>query len=289
MARKHRSAKSGSETRHPSWWERRTALQKWVLGIFVTALASTVTATVAGLYNAAGHAVVNKVAPPTPVPDPLTVAVSLHPPQAACSEGVGWVRPTSVAALRPPAASDTATTAWYVQHGMVPASGNYVEVTVQNRPGQSIVLNGLDVQVLRRRSPPAGYAGIVSGGCGAFPARFFVADLDRMPPIVVATPGSDLQTNQPVPAINFPYQVADTTTPEVFHVKAYTGACDCDWRMELSWVAAGRTGTTRITDHGQPFRTSATSAARTVAQGYCYGCVDGKPYRGPLEFLPKPG
>jgi hypothetical protein len=289
MARNHRRGKrGGSSTKPQSWWERRTPGQKWVFGIFVGALASALTAGVATLYTDVGHAFMTRITPPTPTPDPITVAARVHPPDAACEAGVGWIRPTTLETLRSPAnMDDNAATVWYLQHGLIPASGNYTELTVQNRPGQSVVLNGLGVQVSNRRSPQAGIAGSTSGGCGAFSPRYFIADLDQTPPRVIAIPGFDVANDQRIPVISFPYVVADTATPEVFRVKAYTGTCDCDWEIELSWVAGGRTGITQVMDHGKPFRTSATAAAHTVSHGYCYGCLDGKPYRGPLELIPR--
>jgi hypothetical protein len=56
--------------------------------------------------------------------------------------------------------------------------------------------------------------------------------------------------------VNKPYRVS-ARDPEELLVKATTDGCDCRWYLELDWSSEGRTGTVRIDDHGQPFRTTA--------------------------------
>lgn len=296
------SSSHGSARKTPSWWERRSPWQKWLLGIVVAAVASTLTGAAVGIFNTAAMRVVGRVAeviatPRTPLSEPLTVVATVNPPDDGCQGGYGWMRPEGLATPQPIAAGDLAkATEWDLDHGLIPANGNSVNMTVQNRPGQSVVLNALDVLVLTRRQPPRGVAGLVvpphrstldiPSGCGPLSPRAFIVDLDQSPPQVRSTQGFDVQTNHEIPTVTFPYYVADTTTPEVFHVQAFTGQCDCDWVIQLHWVAAGKEGITRVTDHGKPFRTSATSAASTVPGGRCYGCPDTQPYHGPVQPRP---
>lgn len=58
-----------------------------------------------------------------------------------------------------------------------------------------------------------------------------------------------------VPAKDFPYRVSSTDV-EVFHIDAHVEGHDVTWYLELEWTSGGRSGTLRIDDRGEPFRTS---------------------------------
>ncbi len=90
----------------------------------------------------------------------------------------------------------------------------------------------------------------MSQGCGGdlVPHRFTV-DLDVDRPVAHPKDGADAE--HIVPAVHFPYRVF-AEDPEVLLVAAATRAYDARWYRSCQ----GRTGTVRIDDHGQPFRTT---------------------------------
>ncbi|MET8955903.1 hypothetical protein ACWEO4_34420 [Streptomyces sp. NPDC004393] len=104
------------------------------------------------------------------------------------------------------------------------------------------------------RTAPAGNAYTMGAGCGGdlAPASFAV-DLDAQAPSPKAVPGHE--GNVLTRATDFPYKVS-VDDPEVLNIDAATAARDVDWCLELSWSSGDRQGTTRIDDHGRPFRTA---------------------------------
>jgi hypothetical protein len=299
-----------------SLWRRLGPLQKWLTSILVATLATTLTGALVALFTGASHEAAQWVTPPAHVSprqsgavQPLAVAATLHPPDDQCTGGRGWVYPPNLPTIGAPnETTSSANVKWALQHGAMPASGNYVVLTVQGHTADVVVLEALRITVVKRASPVAGDYGGRSGtggdvlarpsGCGGFTPRQFIVDLDRTPVKVTPVPGMDDQTGVAIPAVNFPYKVSNTD-PEQFDVRVYTGQCTCDWVIDLDWVFEGRTGTTRIADQGQPFRIAATanshgyefndSTKSWQPSGDCYGCTDGRPYEGPLEHpVPAP-
>jgi hypothetical protein len=55
--------------------------------------------------------------------------------------------------------------------------------------------------------------------------------------------------------MTFPYKVS-IIDAETFVVEGRATTCDCDWQIELSWAAEGKSGTLTIDDNGKPFRVS---------------------------------
>lgn len=168
----------------------------------------------------------------------------------------------------PPAPQDAA--AWAATQGAVDGRETEVRVSVQGRSDAAVVLEGLRVRVVGRTHPAPGIAYSMAQGCGSdMTPRHFAVDLDKDRPVARTVPAVDRGVRQP--AADMPYRVS-ARDPEELLVSATTGGCGCRWYVELDWSSQGRTGTVRIDDHGQPFRTSAI----TGLPHYWYGSVGGR-------------
>ncbi|WP_240528937.1 helix-turn-helix domain-containing protein [Streptomyces humi] len=168
----------------------------------------------------------------------------------------------------PPAPQDAGT--WAATQNAVHGGDTIVDVSVQGRSSTAVVLEDLRVRVVGRTAPAPGVAYSMADGCGGgLTPRYFDVNLDKDRPIArpVAGEGPDGRT---VSTMHLPYRVS-ATDPEVLRVKASTAGCDCRWYLELDWSSQGRSGTVRVDDHGQPFRTSSIKGL----PHYWYGIVDG--------------
>ncbi|MCG7206437.1 helix-turn-helix domain-containing protein [Streptomyces arenae] len=168
----------------------------------------------------------------------------------------------------PPAPQDAGT--WAATQNAVHGGDTIVEVSVQGRSSTAVVLEDLRVRVVGRTAPAPGIAYSMADGCGGgLTPRYFDVNLDKDRPIArpVAGEGPDGKT---VSTMHLPYRVS-ATDPEVLRVQANTVGCDCRWYLELDWSSQGRSGTVRVDDHGQPFRTSSIKGL----PHYWYGFVDG--------------
>ncbi|MFI9254707.1 helix-turn-helix domain-containing protein [Streptomyces sp. NPDC053069] len=171
--------------------------------------------------------------------------------------------------VAPPPASQ-ATDGWAAALGAVPAGHLRLQVTVQGDSSRPVVLHGLHVRVTGTRKAPAWNAFTMGGQCGGdlAPASFAV-DLDAQAPSAKAVPGHE--GNIKTRATDFPYKVS-ADDPEVLNIDAATAAQDVDWYLELVWSSGDRQGTTRIDDHGRPFRTAGMRGDKQ----YWYNAADGK-------------
>ncbi|MFE1829620.1 helix-turn-helix domain-containing protein [Streptomyces yangpuensis] len=195
--------------------------------------------------------------PPGPAPGrapvaPLKAAVRSHVWAAGCDHAYLTERgPESVAP--PPVEADAP--AWASAQRAVHAGSQIVEVTLHGTGGGAVVLEGLEVRVGARRTPPAWNVYQMSQGCGGglTPAAFAV-NLDAPRPLARPVAGNDAGNRQPAPA--FPMRVS-AAEPVVLRVEAATTGCDCDWSLDLRWTSPAGSGTLRIDDGGRPLRTSA--------------------------------
>ncbi|MFD5619357.1 helix-turn-helix domain-containing protein [Streptomyces yangpuensis] len=183
---------------------------------------------------------------------PLKAAVRSHVWAAGCDHAYLTERgPESVAP--PPVEADAP--AWASAQRAVHAGSQIVEVTLHGTGGGAVVLEGLEVRVGARRTPPAWNVYQMSQGCGGglTPAAFAV-NLDAPRPLARPVAGNDAGNRQPAPA--FPMRVS-AAEPVVLRVEAVTTGCDCDWSLDLRWTSPAGSGTLRIDDGGRPLRTSA--------------------------------
>ncbi|MEU5214977.1 helix-turn-helix transcriptional regulator [Streptomyces sp. NPDC020807] len=164
----------------------------------------------------------------------------------------------------PPPPAGQATEGWARALNAVPAGHLRMQLTVQGTESKAAVLHALYVHVLSGRKAPAWNAYTMGAGCGGalVPASFAV-DLDDPSPRARPVPGKEGE--RPTSSTDFPYKVS-ATDPQVLNIDASTLGQDVSWYLELAWSSGDRKGTTRIDDHGRPFRTVALNADR----GYWY-------------------
>ncbi|MFD9606721.1 helix-turn-helix domain-containing protein [Streptomyces sp. NPDC059970] len=154
----------------------------------------------------------------------------------------------------PPPPPPQDTRGWARALGGVDGGNMLLEVTVQGKSGQAVVLNGLHVRTLSRKAPLAWSAYSMGEGCGSgITPQSFDIDLDDGRPTL--TPVAGKQGDVRVPPKDFPFRVSSTDV-EVFDLNAHVEGHDVSWYLELEWSSGGREGTLRIDDGGKPFRTS---------------------------------
>ncbi|WP_190344684.1 transcriptional regulator [Streptomyces venezuelae] len=188
---------------------------------------------------------------PPPAPAPRT-AVRSHVWANGCDHAY-LLRQGPQAVPAPPVEADAP--AWATARQAVHAGRQIVEVTVHGTGADAVVLQGLDVRVTARRTPPPWNVFLMSPGCGGSltPAAFAV-NLDAPRPLARPVAGHDGE--RPVPAPAFPLRVT-AAEPVVLRIEASATGCDCDWYAELRWSSAAGSGVVRIDDNGRTLRTSA--------------------------------
>ncbi|MEU1163613.1 helix-turn-helix transcriptional regulator [Streptomyces sp. NPDC005921] len=204
---------------------------------------------------------------PAPTGVPLTWTADSQIWEGGC--GHDYVIDKQPAQVPPPPVPQDAGS-WAATQNAVHGGNTIVEISVQGRSTTAVVLEDLRVRVVGRSAPAPGIAYSTTDGCGGgLTPRYFDVNLDKDRPIArpVAGEGPDGNT---VSTMHLPYRVS-STDPEVLRVKANTVGCDCRWYLELDWSSQGRSGTVRVDDHGQPFRTSSIKGL----PHYWYGFVDG--------------
>ncbi|MEV5490682.1 helix-turn-helix domain-containing protein [Streptomyces bobili] len=177
---------------------------------------------------------------------PLTVGIRPHAWESPCDQRY-LIDREPVRVSPPPVEQDAP--AWVAAHGAVPSGKQFLELTVQGTGAETVVVDGLKVRMVQKRSPLAwndyamGYPGV---GCGAgVPTRYFTVALDAARPAVVPEAGH----------ADFPFKVSESD-PEVYYINADASAYDVSWTLELSWSSGTRHGTLLLDDEGRPFRTS---------------------------------
>ncbi|MDX3572452.1 transcriptional regulator [Streptomyces sp. ID05-47C] len=177
---------------------------------------------------------------------PLTVGIRAHAWESPCDQRY-LIDREPVRVSPPPVEQDAP--AWVAAHGAVPSGKQFLELTVQGTGAETVVVDGLKVRMVQKRSPLAwndyamGYPGV---GCGAgVPTRYFTVALDAARPAVVPEAGH----------ADFPFKVSESD-PEVYYINADASAYDVSWTLELSWSSGTRHGTLLLDDEGRPFRTS---------------------------------
>ncbi|MFJ4884745.1 helix-turn-helix domain-containing protein [Streptomyces sp. NPDC088731] len=182
---------------------------------------------------------------------PLTATISSYNWEEPC--GKHYVldqKPNDV----PPPPPPQDTRGWARALGGVDGGDMLLEVTVQGKSGQAVVLNGMHVRTLSRKAPLAWSAYSMGEGCGSgITPQSFDIDLDDGRPTL--TPVAGQRQDERVPPKNFPFRVSSTDV-EVFDLNAHVEGHDVSWYLELEWSSGGREGTLRIDDGGKPFRTS---------------------------------
>jgi len=174
---------------------------------------------VAWMATSAGHWFFAKVSPE----EQLSAVVSVPSFAFTCSTGqAGWVfdqKPSELPGVMPNDDKD----AWAAANGGIPASGNYVVVTLQGLNGHTVVVNDISVDVISRTPPPQGTYPYTGGQCGGLIPYRFSLDLDKNP-VSVAAKADDGHTE--VTNGGKPFRVA-ATTHAVEAATDYEGGWDC--------------------------------------------------------------
>ncbi|THA70792.1 XRE family transcriptional regulator [Streptomyces sp. A0958] len=182
---------------------------------------------------------------------PPTVTISSYNWEAPCGQ---FYLLSQDPATVPPPPPPTSTRGWARSLGGVDGGSMKLELTVQGSSQAAVVLTGMHVRVLSQRAPVQQPAFSMGEGCGSgIEPQSFDIDLDNSRPTL--TPVAGTQGDEVVPAKDFPFRVSSSDV-EVFDLDAHVEGHDVSWYLELEWSSGGRTGTLRVDDGGQPFRTS---------------------------------
>ncbi|MBT2467450.1 helix-turn-helix domain-containing protein [Streptomyces sp. ISL-66] len=189
---------------------------------------------------------------------PFTVNVLPDNWDSPCDQ---WFALDKAPGTVPPPPAGPATEGWARALDAVPAGHLRMQLTVQGTEGKPAVLHALYVHVVSGRKAPGWNAYTMGAGCGGalVPASFAV-DLDDASPRARPVPGKEGE--RPTASTDFPYKVS-ATDPQVLNIDAATLGQDVSWYLELAWSSGDRQGTTRIDDHGRPFRTVALNAGHS--------------------------
>ncbi|MFB8418288.1 helix-turn-helix domain-containing protein [Streptomyces albidoflavus] len=193
-----------------------------------------------------GSSAEGKPAAPAPTGVPFHASVRAHAWENQCSQR--YLVDREPDAVRPPPVEQDAP-AWVAAMGAVSADEQVVEVTLQGKGSETVVLQALHVRVVRTGEPLPWTDYGTGVGCGGGVAlRAFDVDLDQGSPAARAADGQ-----RP-----FPYKISESD-PEMFRVTAHTGGRDVSWYLEVEWSSGARQGVFRVDDRGRPFRTSASA------------------------------
>ncbi|MFH8739173.1 helix-turn-helix domain-containing protein [Streptomyces sp. NPDC017964] len=175
---------------------------------------------------------------------PLTVATTPYVYESPCSQHFLIDRPP-VKVPPPPLEQDAPN--WVGVLGAVASGEQLIKLTVQGTGSDTVVLEDLDVRVMKSGAPLAWNDYSMGVGCGGnVETKSFGVDLDAPRPV------SEPKNGQR----DFPYKVSESD-PEVFYIKANTKAHDVSWVLELKWSSGSRHGVLKIDNQGRAFRTSA--------------------------------
>ena len=283
VASQAKPSSSGDSQKSVPWWRRTRNQVLTGLGAIATAVLTGVIVNVVSARvpapvqpqptsTSVTHAasVPNSVAgsgwSPTPKVlenDYLTVTASMQPDQA-CEGATGWVFRQPPRQLAPlPFKNDP--NSWAVRNGGVPASGNYITLTVQGNHGHTVVILDFGVKVIRRTSPPTGTAANLSGGCGGLTPSFFDVNLDKPDLQVKPVSGEDAAGNK-VTAVPLPHTLSESS-PEQWRLRILTTNCDCEFVPYFTWSSDGNEGTFQVTNGSAPWRVAAVTEARSATRG----------------------
>ncbi|WP_330279724.1 helix-turn-helix domain-containing protein [Streptomyces sp. NBC_00569] len=175
---------------------------------------------------------------------PLTVATTPYVYESPCSQHFLIDRPP--AEVPPPPLEQDAPN-WVGAIGAVASGEQFIKLTVQGTGSDTVVLEDLDVRVMKSGAPLAWNDYSMGVGCGGgVGTKSFGVDLDAPRPVSAPRNGQR----------DFPYKVSESD-PEVFYIKANTKAHDVSWVLELKWSSGTRHGVLKVDDQGRAFRTSA--------------------------------
>jgi hypothetical protein len=167
---------------------------------------------------------------------------------------------------------DAARYDWAHSLGGFDAEETLVRLSISGTTTAATDLQEIRVKILRCASPRKGTLVSYLGIGDSIGTRFFTITLDgvgeisgrKVPPGVVQYVGAGA-SRQPGPE-PFPLRVTDSIQEE-FDITADALMHDCQWKLLLDWTQGSRRGTTVITNHGNPFETTAALAGDDTVRG----------------------
>lgn len=180
--------------------------------------------------------------------------------------------PRPIHEIPPPPSADRGPSKrydWARPLGGVDGGTTQVGIAVEGRSSSPIVLLGLEINVLKRRSPMTGSA-VSRGGVGDYlQIRHIAVDLDRRPPSLLL---EDSRHEAQSSTWSFPLQL-NMDAVEYIEIDASTDDYDVTWTATLRYIGNGKAKSLELDDNGRPFRTSATKRAIEYASN------DGKTFQ----------
>jgi hypothetical protein len=135
---------------------------------------------------------------------------------------------------------------WAIARGGEDAGTTSLDLVVQGNTDEPVYIYGIRADVLSRTSPAKG-AVVFCPTAGYVTQRPVAIDLDTSGDGRYITKASDSP---------FGFTVSESDL-EVFSIAATTAKCDCKWVLQVEAVVNGKPEQFTVTDHGQPFQTSA--------------------------------
>lgn len=206
--------------------------------------------------------------PSTRIPAlPFTMLVKPDPSELIMPECRTIVLPGPWRNITPPSPmTDSSVNNWAASHHAVDGYETAILIELQGLSDQVVTISQPQVVVTRKKSPAAGTAALLSGGCGGESEnRVFKIDLDQRIPkatLVSGTPYPPLQNGaKTFRQASSPYFTISANDPEYFAVIATTEKCFCQWHLVLNWQSMGKSGTVLIENRSAPFDTSGVNPA----------------------------
>lgn len=195
---------------------------------------------------------------------PLAVTANVVSPATTGAGGPAWVFSAAPSQLPLPVAGSGSGSlrSWAQEHGGAAASGNYVEIELRALARRPAIVDRVRVVVTRRRRAAAGTAVFLPADGGGHVPPCLVADLDHTPISVRSMPGVD-PAGRAIGEVTLPHVVSSGAT-DAWRIQAQTASYDCDWVAYLDWRCGCRSGSIRLDDHGEPFRTAGIRRATWV-------------------------
>ena len=205
----------------------------------------------------------------------LSAVVTVPSPARVCEGGQGWVFDKDPQQLPGLPMNGGDIDAWAKANGGIPASDNYIEVTLHALNGHKVTVprgGGISVEIKSRTDPPHGTYPSLTGGCGGILPYRFALNLDTKPVSVTAKPDEGAVPGVPR-LVDLPHEIGSEA--EVWHLAAVTQTCTCEWTATLHWIAEdGTEGTTPLNDKDHPFfRVAAVTRATPVSPDWHGGWV----------------
>lgn len=135
---------------------------------------------------------------------------------------------------------------WVTSRGGEDAGATSLSLVVQGNTSASVYIYGIRADVLSRNSPSKGVV-VYCPTAGFVTQRPVAIDLDT---------SGDGRYITKAPNTPFGFTVSNSDL-EVFSITATTTQCDCKWVLQVEAVVNGQAKQFTVTDHGQPFETSA--------------------------------